>query len=205
MGLLRQPTSATASGARPALAWQGQSGFTMIELLVSIALLLVGIVAVAKLVPTALQSNLRNRIDSTALIVAQRELEQIAAQSLNVESALGLGHYNFVDSDGALVYLGQVSVANIQRNGCPLLPDGRIDFTQPAAACPAGYQRYVSWVWNRTTGDTQTIDLRWHVITWNVAGFPARKLFVIGGRAVGTTDVVSAPANLTLVVGRPGG
>lgn len=205
-----------AGGPRPATRprWQvglpvRQAGFTMIELLIAVAVLLIGIVAVAELIPAALRSNLRNRVDSTALIVAQRELDQMAAQPLNVEVAFGTGHYNFVDADGALTYLGSTLGANIQRNGCQLLtdPNGRvrIDFTLPANACERGYQRYVQWVWSQATGDTQTIDLRWHVITYNPGGFPARKIIVIAGRAVGGTVPPSLPANLQLVVGRPAG
>ena len=181
------------------------AGFTMIEMLIAVTILLIGIVAVAQMVPAAMRSNLRNRVDSTALIVAQRELEQMTAQSLNVEAAFGLGHYNFTDRDGALVYVGSTLGAVIQRNGCPLLADGRIDFSQPAANCPVGYQRYVSWVWNQTTGDTQTVDLRWHVITFNVGGFPARKLIIIAGRAASREVPAGLPANLHAVVGRPSG
>ena len=44
----------------------------MVELLIAIMIMLVGIVAVAKLVPQAIDSNFKNRNDSTALIAAQR-------------------------------------------------------------------------------------------------------------------------------------
>lgn len=191
-----------------------QSGFTLVELLTAVAILLIGIVAVAQMVPAALTSNLRNRVDSTALIVAQRELEQMAAQPLNVQAIAGLGHYNFQDSDGALAYLGPTIPALVTRAGCPVFdarstpaqpPDIRIDFRQPANLCGPGYQRYVNWVWNQATGDTQTIDLRWHVIVYNQGAFPARKLIIIAGRAVGAAAPPGLPANLYTVVGRSGG
>ena len=47
------------------------AGFTMIELLIAIVILLIGVVAVAQLVPNAIRSDFRNRYDSTALILAQ--------------------------------------------------------------------------------------------------------------------------------------
>jgi Tfp pilus assembly protein PilV len=49
----------------------------MIELMIAIVMLLIGVVAVAQLVPNAMQSNFRNRYDSTGLILAQRQLEQM--------------------------------------------------------------------------------------------------------------------------------
>ncbi len=50
------------------------AGFTMIELLIAIVILLVGVVAVAQLVPNAIRSDFRNRYDSTALILAQQQM-----------------------------------------------------------------------------------------------------------------------------------
>ena len=44
-----------------------QRGFTLVEVLMAIVILLVGIVAVAQLVPASISSNSANRNDSTSL------------------------------------------------------------------------------------------------------------------------------------------
>ncbi|MGB9459287.1 MAG: prepilin-type N-terminal cleavage/methylation domain-containing protein, partial [Candidatus Acidiferrum sp.] len=60
-----------------------QRGFTLVEVLMAIVILLVGIVAVAQLVPASISSNSTNRNDSTSLVFAQRELDQFLSQPLN--------------------------------------------------------------------------------------------------------------------------
>jgi len=55
-------------------------GFSLLEMLIAVAVLLVGIVSVVQLVPASLQSNQNNRQDTTATVAAQRELDQILNQ-----------------------------------------------------------------------------------------------------------------------------
>ena len=55
-------------------ASRNQCGFTLTEVLIAIVILLVGIVAVAQLVPASIGSNSANRNDSSALVFAQRRL-----------------------------------------------------------------------------------------------------------------------------------
>jgi len=80
-----------------ASAWKGQRGFSMVELLVAIVLLLVGVFAVLQLVPKAIQTNTANRYDSTALILAQRQLELMTAQDIRsgFPAAGAANHYFF--------------------------------------------------------------------------------------------------------------
>ena len=70
------------------------AGFTMIELLIAIVILLVGVVAVAQLVPNAIRSDFRNRYDSTALILAQQQMGQMMEQNLTVGGPPAGGTYN---------------------------------------------------------------------------------------------------------------
>ncbi len=63
---------------------RSQIGFTMVEVLMAIGILLVGIVAVAQLVPASISSNSANRNDSSSLVFAQRELDQFLSQPLNM-------------------------------------------------------------------------------------------------------------------------
>ena len=79
-------------------ARDGQSGFTLMELLVATVIILVGLVAVAQLVPTSVLMNTNNRNDGTALVFAQHEMEAIRA--------LPLSQTTFSDPQGVLCPLG---------------------------------------------------------------------------------------------------
>lgn len=187
------------------------AGFTMIELLIAIALLLVGIVAVAKLVPVAVESNFRNRNDSTALIVAQRELDQMAEQALTATNsgactgAAPAGHYYFCDSDWQIIALGDIDTSGgasvTTEAGCPLTANGQLDFTQPVGSCDAGYTVNKQWSWNPVTGTNRDIELRWRVISWHVNNAPVRKVIIMGARG-GIDQQTMVVTNLQTVVGR---
>src|SRR5947208_14511100 len=53
-----------------------QRGFTLIEMMIAMVLMTVGLLAVAKLVPFSIRLNTANRDDSTALVLAQNEMNQ---------------------------------------------------------------------------------------------------------------------------------
>lgn len=190
------------------------AGFTMVELLIAIAIMLFGIVAVARLVPMAIDSNFKNRNDSTALIAAQRLLEQMAAQPLDSMSgacgAAPANTYYFCDQDGDLILLGAqdttLGASVTTEDGCPVAGAGQLDFTIPAPAnCnPNGTVDYglkKQWVWNPVTNTTQTIELRWRVIGWHAGGAAMRKVFIVGARA-GTAGQGLTVTDLQTVVGR---
>jgi prepilin-type N-terminal cleavage/methylation domain-containing protein len=82
----------------------GQYGFTLIELMVSVVVLLAGVIAVAELVPVAISLNTQNRADSSSLVYAQRELDQFVDQPFSVTS--------FTDQQGNVCSLGSSSSFN---------------------------------------------------------------------------------------------
>src|SRR4051812_16949777 len=59
-----------------------QRGFTLVELLISMIVLTVGLLALAGLLGLAIQSNGRNKVDSTATMLAQGVLEEINSTML---------------------------------------------------------------------------------------------------------------------------
>src|SRR5881296_3439959 len=61
-----------------------QEGFSLLEMMFATVILLVGLVAIAQLVPASIQLNYSNRMDSSALVFAQRELDQFLNQPLIV-------------------------------------------------------------------------------------------------------------------------
>src|SRR5690242_11815427 len=81
-----------------------QGGFTLLELAVATLILMVGIAGVVQLVPASQQSNLNNRVDTTAMVFAQREMDQIINQPLTSAT--------FTDSDGQVINLGSQTVDN---------------------------------------------------------------------------------------------
>ena len=68
---------------KPPIRRQGQRGFTLIEMLIAVVVVLFGLVAVAQLVPTSVMLNSNNRNDGTALAFAQREMEAMREQPLS--------------------------------------------------------------------------------------------------------------------------
>ncbi len=180
-----------------------EAGFSLVELMVAIVVLLVGIVAVAQLVPTSIDLNLRNRYDSSALIIGQRQLEQMVRQPLAVQQNAALPDYNFTDADGQACYLGALPVPATAppnqpppgpvQTGCAVT-GGLIDFTQPCAV--AGYFKTVS------VGD-YTYSVRWNVITvyGNDKGTirPVMKQITLAGMGTGPRPL--PPTTLSLMVG----
>src|SRR6202140_2666515 len=83
----------------------GQRGFTLIELMISTVVLLVGVVAVAELVPAAIFLNSRNRSDSSSLVYAQREMDQFLNQPVS-------GALTFADQQFNNCNLGSATVFN---------------------------------------------------------------------------------------------
>ena len=65
-------------------AGNAERGFTLVEMLIATAIILVGLVAVAQLVPASALLSANNRSDGTALVFAQKELEFMREQTLVV-------------------------------------------------------------------------------------------------------------------------
>ena len=138
-----------------------ERGFTLTELLIATAIILVGLVAVAQLVPASVMLNSNNRNNATALVLAQRQLEAMREVPLN--------NTTFTDPLGVLCpsgltcYLGDPTQPQ-QIIGSPVLLDSNnspvIDFSQPVVD---GYS-FTFVDPNDPLGATN--DVRWAVITF---------------------------------------
>ncbi len=151
-----------------------QRGFTLIEMLIATTILLVGLVAVAQLVPTSVMMNSNNRNDGTALVFAQRQMEALRSQPLSATT--------FSDSTGATCYpagdpcnLGDPGQPGVLVGSPVATNTTLIDF---AAAQVPGY--------NFTYTDpndpfSASYDVRWAVVTLtNTQGAVIGKRFVVG-------------------------
>jgi prepilin-type N-terminal cleavage/methylation domain-containing protein len=135
----------------------GQRGFTLIELLMATVIILVGLVAVAQLVPTSVLLNSNNRNDGTALVFAQHELEAIRAVPLNQTT--------FTDPLGVLCPSGNTCLLGDptqpgQLIGSPVnVAAGVIDFS----AAPVGGYSFTYVDPHDPYG--ATYDVRWAIVT----------------------------------------
>src|SRR5437016_1178137 len=159
-----------------------QGGFTLIEVLFATAIVLIGVVAVAQLVPLSLFLNTTNRTDSTALVIAQREMNYLMAQPISSPSftdplaigcpsatTCGLGD---VTQPGALIGSPVVTGAD----GTPLIDFGAP--LQPGYSFPAPYV-------DPNDPTAVSYDIRWAVIISGDGSRVAGKRFVVGVRKLG--------------------
>jgi hypothetical protein len=129
-------------------------------MLLASAVLMVGIVSVVQLIPASLKSNLENRLDTTATVVAQRELDQMLGRPLSETS--------FTDKD-------QNSVSMVGP-GSPVVMQGTTPTIDFSAALVTGY--------SLTYTDSQgtPFDVRWAVTTQSVNGVVMSKRITIACR-----------------------
>ncbi len=146
-----------------------QSGFSVLEMILASAILMVGIVSVVQLVPASLNSSVGNRLDTMATVVCQRELDQMLSQPLSVNS--------FKDKDGQIISLGGVGSP-----GASVLMSGQsvvIDFSLGATP-PAGFSGTMHADPNDLT--SASFELRWAVFPQLSNGAVVGRRIVIGCR-----------------------
>ncbi len=147
-------------------------------MLLATVILLVGLVAIAQLVPASLLLNFRNRTDSSALVFAQRQLDQMIDQPLTSSS--------FLDVLGNTCQLGNPAPANsVQGNNVVFINnETRIDFGGPVPP-PAPTNGYGFTYQDPTDPSGTTYDVRWTVIVTGNGSTAASKRFILGVRQLG--------------------
>jgi Tfp pilus assembly protein PilV len=155
---------------------RGQSGFTLLELAVATLILMVGIAGVVQLVPASQTSNFQNRVDTTAMVFAQREMDQMIAQPLTS------GTFN--DADLRAINLGSQTVTNTIFGG-PVIMQGTtpsLDFT---AAAVNGYNYTFTDPNDFGDAAAPTYQMRWAVISTVSGTTVVSKRFIVGCRRFG--------------------
>lgn len=152
-----------------------ERGFSLLEMMIATIILLVGLVAIAQLVPASILMNYRNRNDSTALVFAQRELDQFLDQPLSSAS--------FPDALGNTCQLGDPATTNVLQGSPVVVINNQplIDFT--AGLQPGYYFTYQDQA--DPTGVGTTYDIRWAVILTGNGSTVSSKRFILGVRQQG--------------------
>jgi prepilin-type N-terminal cleavage/methylation domain-containing protein len=174
-----------------------ERGFTLVEMLIAVVVVLVGLVAVAQLVPTSVMLNANNRNNGTATVFAQQEMEALREQPLTSTT--------FTDATGVTCYPAG-SVCNL---GDPTRP--RVTVGSPVALNSANqpvidFSAGLQGGYNFTYVDPNdpygvTYDVRWAVITLTNGQLVTGKRFIVGvfRRDLNTTTV---PVTIDSIVER---
>jgi prepilin-type N-terminal cleavage/methylation domain-containing protein len=157
-----------------------QRGFTLIEVVVATGILLAGVVAVAQLVPVAVTANNGNRRDSTATVIAQRELSQFMEQPLTTPGP-------YTDALGHICGIGDATQPGVTV-GSPVIIGGNRPIINFAAAKVANYNF-------TTAADPEDpyraqYDVRWAVITGGNGTSASSRRFIISARQINTQSYV---------------
>jgi len=167
-----------------------QSGFSVLEMMIATVILLVGLVAIAQLVPASILLNYRNRTDSSALVFAQRLLDQFLDQPLTATS--------FTDtaplSPCALgCSLGNPASPNTVQGSLLFPGQALIDFSQaPVANYSLTYQ-------DSTDPSRTMYDVRWAVILTGNGTSVYAKRYILGIRQQGGSGYFQPVALDTMV------
>ena len=132
-----------------------QRGMTMLELMISLSILVVGLLGLMSLLLTAVAGNGRNKTDTNSTLVAQMFMESILNQPGGSTTAI-------TDCAGTSFTIATAGPATAGTSlGASLTSDGRIDFTQAKTAVAANYK--ATYVSCGSSGTTTTFDVRWNV------------------------------------------
>ncbi len=177
---------------------KNQRGFTLAEVLMAIVILLVGIVAVAQLVPASIGSNSANRNDSSALVFAQRQMDRFLSQPLNM-SISPPAFTETLDTETFTCYLGDPTQPSNAHVGSPVTTFYNqlvIDFSQSPVA------NYSFTYHDPNDPFGLVYDVRWAVYTTtNAGGLVTAKRFVLGTRKVGGNGIYK-PVTLDTILSK---
>lgn len=148
-----------------------EQGFSLLEMIIASAILLVGVLSVVQLVPASLKSNLYNRMDTMATVVAQHQLDQMLNQPLTAATFTGIDASPNYGIGGTAGW-----------SGSPVVMQGSsvvIDFSQnPVSGYGMAYQDPN----DPNFSNAPQFELRWAVYTVKNNGTVISKRIIVGCR-----------------------
>ena len=162
----------------------GESGFSLIELMISMVVLLIGLGGLLVLLVTAMYTNKTASTDTASTMVAEHVLEQISAQGLQATTPLTITDCTNTTTTFATnpALIGAGNSGATGGNGATLTAGGIIDWTQAFASVPtdpvSGFPYAIRYTDCGANGRQTVYDVRWNMITMSNND----RLTVIGAR-----------------------
>jgi len=157
-----------------------QRGFTLIEALLATIVMLVGLVAIAQLVPISLTINSGNRSDSTALVIEQRVLQQMLDQPLTAATCTAPACPD-----------AQATTWNLGSPASPRSVVGSpVTVVNNSPAINFSVGQVPGYSFNYIDPEDPygaTYDVRWAVVTYVGGPQVTGKRFLLGARQIGGT------------------
>ena len=177
-----------------------QQGMTLVELLIALAILVIGMGGVMIMIATAIAQNNGTKHDSNGTMLAQMVTEQIISISGNLNPPPVLP--TETDCQGTVFPIQVTGAAGAAGLGAAIIPQpapagrvaGDIDFTQAPGAMPAFYRmQFVACGDGRRQA---TYDVRWNV---RVLG-PNTKLVTVAARRIDQTNRTGLGYNVPVTI-----
>jgi len=173
------------SNRRLRRAGKSSRGFSLVELLIATVILLVGLVGIAQLVPASILINQRGRLDSTSLVFAQREMDQMLVHPLTDTSFL---EANGAFCPGGFCSLGDGSAPGTVEGNNVVWVNNRpfIDFSG------APVDNFSFTYTDPNDPFAVSYDVRWAVVTTVNGTSITGKRFFVGVRQLNGSNFVPA-------------
>jgi prepilin-type N-terminal cleavage/methylation domain-containing protein len=167
-------------------------GFTLVEVLLAMMVLVVAILGGMMMVSMGMLRNNSNKIDTTGTNLAQVVLERVASVGPNINTTLSV-------TDCLPTSALKINTAV---GGANLLANGDIDFSQnPAGLNATNYQ--MNYTVCGSNGTLTIYDVRWNISPVGAGGFgklvtaAAQEQFVANGKGI----AMLRPVTLRTIVG----
>lgn len=147
----------------------------MVELLIAMAVLLFGVAMVAQMIPLSTQINMRNRYDSTAVVLAERLLNQMINQPLTATQ--------FTNVDGQVIALGSVAANGLVGNPIQVVSwvqGGPAIVVRENFALAVAVANYNFTYTDPNASNAIPYEVRWSVITVMQGTTVVSKRFIVG-------------------------